>query len=256
MSRVTCAHSTDHRLLRAVINDVCKSTSKGLGTFAEYVVHVLDVRATPASWTLHKRYSEFRTLRDALLRAPLCSPCLLCFQQPEITLRFPRRRIFTSGTARALLERREQLAVFLSMVTHVSQRCADSNCTTRPLVEGFLMVPPSKTTAPSMPDDEPLDEPIPMLEDHRAPKPKPPPIILVAPRRLPKKAAPALTINFQSYRSAVAKMDRTKPSKLAVSPLQQRRPRQPSKLPTIEEGSPFLSSTINEDEYWSFYATS
>ncbi|OQR86333.1 hypothetical protein ACHHYP_10632 [Achlya hypogyna] len=109
---------------------------------AQYVVRVADPRTETTAWFLYKRYSEFRTFRDALVQLRLCTACRRTTQ--AIVEQFPRRHIFSSKTERVLDERKIRLNHFLEIVASAVQRCDDTSCIVRSLWQEFLDVPDLK----------------------------------------------------------------------------------------------------------------
>ncbi|OQR86351.1 hypothetical protein ACHHYP_10633 [Achlya hypogyna] len=132
------------RSMKTTISHVSKPAATGAHT--QYVVRVADTRTETTAWLLYKRYSEFRSLRDALLHASLCASCTRLTQENYITNRFPRRHLFASGTERVLTERKVGLGLFLDVVTIAVRRCADPACPSRMLLEDFLVLPEMRFT--------------------------------------------------------------------------------------------------------------
>ncbi|OQS05287.1 hypothetical protein THRCLA_02553 [Thraustotheca clavata] len=141
----------------------------------QYVVRVADQGNETTAWFLYKRYSEFRTLRDALQQVNLCPSCrrstLKCIQQ------FPRRHFFASTSERVLDERKVRLHHFLSSITTASQQCNDAKCVSRSVLEDFLDVPsvhkgPIRLfSAAALPAVDKLGEPLSLLQFNRKERP-------------------------------------------------------------------------------------
>ncbi|OQR86348.1 hypothetical protein ACHHYP_20492 [Achlya hypogyna] len=133
--------------LKTSISHVTAPAAKG---FAEYVVQIVDHRG---AWILCRRYSQFRELRDAFRRMPLCSSCSKLVRDNYITKHFPPRRPFGSASHKTLDERRVLLALFLNVATASAQRCGDIECTARDLVHNFLVMPHEEPvdSSPDMP---------------------------------------------------------------------------------------------------------
>ncbi|OQS05299.1 hypothetical protein THRCLA_02554 [Thraustotheca clavata] len=221
--------------VNATITHIHKSATTGLGSYAEYVIRVVDHDGVQSfTWTLHRRYSEFRALRDALLQVPLCPSCTALIQRNTMIQPFPRRHWFTSKTARVLEERRVLLALFLNTMTKVVHQCSAANCPTRTLMESFLELRQEKY---------PVEDPdvMPMLQDELSPPSLPAP----KPRKFASKRQ--LSLNFQTYRSAIESRESQPRAASLVLPISNVRPKRKKlelTLDTIEESEPYLSTCI------------
>ncbi|OQR97710.1 hypothetical protein ACHHYP_20457 [Achlya hypogyna] len=117
-------------------------------------------------WTLHKRYSDFRRFRRALLAMTRRCQCQCRFLYlPLSTVAFPKRTLFTwrHAAERTAVERQRRLAQFVSVLlcllqpsTH-AQTCDFAACAVLNLIIKFLHIVPRTTME---------------LHGHRAPPPR------------------------------------------------------------------------------------
>ena len=117
------------------------------GAHTQYVIRVSDERTKATSWLVYKRYSEFRTFRDALVQSTdLCRSCQLITMELSVVKKFPRKHLWTSNTESVLAERKQGLNDFLEVVTQCVRRCKDPACVSRTLLEAFIVIPEMRYT--------------------------------------------------------------------------------------------------------------
>ncbi|KAH9106760.1 hypothetical protein LEN26_014467 [Aphanomyces euteiches] len=145
--------------MKTSITSVSKS-KKGAHLPTQYTISVADKRNNTTQWLVHKRYSDFRAFRTALLdqSTNLCGSCAELADEAPVSKRFPGRKWIFSNNTSVINERKEGLALFLDRVNVAVRNCGDPACAARPLLGHFLMLPDMRYTFIDMQLEEPAEK--------------------------------------------------------------------------------------------------
>jgi hypothetical protein len=131
-------------VLHTSIAHVTKPSASNAHTHTQYVVRVSDERNYGFTWTVYRRYSEFRLFRlrleEAVKQGDMCSHCSIMSKRTSF-MQFPHRRLFWNTKEKVLESRRFGLNAFLEAVAKHARTCRESmTCKTRQLMDQFLDV--------------------------------------------------------------------------------------------------------------------
>ncbi|CAI5732837.1 unnamed protein product [Peronospora destructor] len=132
------------RVLHTAITHISKPSISGAHMHTQFLVRVSDERLPDLTWTVCRRYSEFRSFKLALEKAiksgDMCGHCVIMSKRTCFVL-FPHRRLFGNLREKTLETRCIGLNTFLHVVAKHARTCRESmTCQTRLLMDKFLLV--------------------------------------------------------------------------------------------------------------------
>lgn len=128
-------------------------------TKGDHFSYVIYVETETDQWTVYRRYSEFRELRNVLLgllsgKKPCSGGCQVLKRLKAV--HFPRKHLFHANHHSNVINHRiAKLNVFLSTMVltlkkcsrHLLEKCEKRDCQVSQLIKDFLLIPGHSTEA-------------------------------------------------------------------------------------------------------------